>query len=122
QPAVNNRLWAGACPDFADRAKTRRAWRSSIGAPGGADLATFGLTGLPEQSEGIGFGRSRDKLAGAAISGGDGGGQGFDAEDVKGAAHVVGKRRQAELGADIFEAAHQERALVHPLLDAAEGM
>jgi hypothetical protein len=35
---------------------------------------------------------------------------------------IVGERRQAELGAHIGEAAHQEGALVHPLLDAAEGM
>src|SRR3984957_7727270 len=35
---------------------------------------------------------------------------------------IVGKRRQAELGAHVGEAAHQERALMHPLLDAAERM
>src|ERR1700678_2579337 len=55
-------------------------------------------------------------------SGRDGGGHGLDAEDVEGAAQIVGERRQAELGAHIGEAAHQEGALVHPLLDAAEGM
>jgi hypothetical protein len=35
---------------------------------------------------------------------------------------IVDERGQAELGADIFEAAHQERARVYPLLYAAEGM
>jgi hypothetical protein len=35
---------------------------------------------------------------------------------------IVDERGQAELGADIFEAAHQERARVCPLLYAAEGM
>jgi hypothetical protein len=34
----------------------------------------------------------------------------------------MGERGQAELGADVVETAHQERALVHPLLDRAEGM
>src|ERR1700729_2299555 len=52
----------------------------------------------------------------------DGGGHRLDAEDVEGAAQIVGERRQAELGAHIGEAAHQEGALIHPLLDAAEGM
>jgi hypothetical protein len=51
-----------------------------------------------------------------------GGGHGLDAEDVKGTAQIVGERRQAELGAHVGEAAHQERALMHPLLDAAERM
>src|SRR3984957_20485540 len=48
-------LYPSFCgPDnhHADRAKTRRAWPSSIGAPGGSDLATFGLPGLPDQAEG----------------------------------------------------------------------
>src|ERR1700722_4302912 len=57
-----------------------------------------------------------------SASGRDGGGHRLDAEDVEGAAQIVGERRQAELGAHIGEAAHQEGALVHPLLDAAEGM
>src|SRR5277367_865768 len=55
-------------------------------------------------------------------SGRDGGGHRLDAEDVEGAAQIVGERRQAELGAHIGEAAHQEGALIHPLLDAAKGM
>src|SRR5580698_4888250 len=52
----------------------------------------------------------------------DGGGHRLDAEDVEGAAQIVGERGQAELGAHVGEAAHQEGALIHPLLDAAEGM
>ena len=46
----------------------------------------------------------------------------LDADDIERAAQVVGDRCQAELGAHVFEAAHQERTLIHPLLDAAEGM
>jgi hypothetical protein len=38
----------------------------------------------------------------------DGGPHRLDAEDVEGAAQIVGERRQAELGAHIGEAAHQE--------------
>src|SRR6202030_1402508 len=64
---------------------------------------------------------SRARMSRTA-SGGDGGGHRLDAEDVEGAAQIVGERRQAELGAHIGEAAHQEGALIHPLLDAAEGM
>ena len=47
---------------------------------------------------------------------------GFDAKDVEGPAEIVGERGEAELGPDIVEALHQKGALVHPLLDAAEGM
>jgi hypothetical protein len=42
-------------------------------------------------------------------------------ENVERSAQVVGERGQAELSADIVEAAHQERTLIHPLFDAAEG-
>jgi hypothetical protein len=45
---------------------------------------------------------------------------GLDAEDVERAAQIIGERGQAELGAHVGEAAHQEGALIHPLLDAAE--
>jgi hypothetical protein len=38
------------------------------------------------------------------------------------AAQIVDERGQAKLGSDIFEAAHEERALIHPFLDAAERM
>src|SRR5580704_11919960 len=64
---------------------------------------------------------SRARMSRTA-SGGDGGGHRLDAKDVERAAQIVGERRQAELGAHVGEAAHQEGALIHPLLDAAEGM
>jgi hypothetical protein len=64
---------------------------------------------------------SRARMSRTA-SGRNGGGHGLDAEDVEGAVQVVGERRQAELGAHVGEAAHQEGALVHPPLDAAEGV
>jgi hypothetical protein len=64
---------------------------------------------------------SRARMSRTA-SGRDGGRHRLDAEDVEGAAQIVGERRQAELGAHVGEAAHQEGALIHPLLDAAEGM
>ncbi len=47
---------------------------------------------------------------------------GLDAKDVEGPAQIVDERREAELSPDIVEALHQKGALVHPLLDAAEGM
>ena len=53
-------------------------------------------------------------------SGGYRGRHGLDAEDVERAAQIIGERGQAELGAHVGEAAHQEGALIHPLLDAAE--
>src|SRR3954468_11523658 len=43
-----------------------------------------------------------------------------NAEDIEGAAEIIGKRSEAELAADIGETAHQEGALVHPLLDRTE--
>ena len=47
---------------------------------------------------------------------------GFDSKDVECPSQIVDERREAEFGAHIVEASHQEGALVHPLLDAAEGM
>jgi hypothetical protein len=47
---------------------------------------------------------------------------GLDAKDVERPSQIVDERREAEFGAHIVEASHQEGALVHPLLDAAEGM
>jgi hypothetical protein len=35
---------------------------------------------------------------------------------------IVDECREAELGAHVIDASHQEGALIHPLLDAAEGM
>jgi hypothetical protein len=43
-------------------------------------------------------------------------------KNVERAAQIVGERGQAELGAHVGEAARQKGALVHPLLDAAEGV
>ena len=50
--------------------------------------------------------------------GGYRGRHGLDAEDVERAAQIISERGQAELGAHVGEAAHQEGALIHPLLDA----
>ena len=56
----------------------------------------------------------------ASLSGGNGGDHPFDSDDVERPAQIVDERGQAELSAHLFEAAHQERALVHPLFDRAE--
>jgi hypothetical protein len=45
-----------------------------------------------------------------------------DAEDVDGAPRIIVERGEAECGADIVEAPHQEGARVHPLLERPEGM
>src|ERR1700731_1343078 len=45
-----------------------------------------------------------------------------DTEDVERPPQIIDERGQTELGADIVEALHQKGALVHPLLDRAEGM
>ena len=54
------------------------------------------------------------------LSCGDGRHHLVHAENVEHAPQIVGERGQAEFGAHFFQAAHQERALIHPLLDAAE--
>src|ERR1700682_3855925 len=46
----------------------------------------------------------------------------LDAEDVERPPQIIDERGQTELGADIVEALHKKGALVHPLLDRAEGM
>src|ERR1700726_3089464 len=46
----------------------------------------------------------------------------LDAEDVERPPQIIDERGQTELGADIVEALRQKGALVHPLLDRAEGM
>jgi len=43
-------------------------------------------------------------------------------KDVERPSQIVDERREAELGAHVIDASHQEGALIHPLLDAAEGM
>jgi hypothetical protein len=35
---------------------------------------------------------------------------------------IIGERRQTELGKTFFQATHQKRTLVHPLLDCPEWM
>ncbi len=57
-----------------------------------------------------------------ALSGGDGRHHLVHAENVERSPQIVGERGQAEFGAHFSQAAHQERALIHPLLDAAERM
>src|SRR5271165_5570268 len=56
------------------------------------------------------------------LSGGDGRHHLVHAENVERAPQIVDERCQAEFGAHFFQAAHQERALIHPWLDAAERM
>ena len=56
------------------------------------------------------------------LSGGDGRHHLVHAENVERSPQIVDERCQAEVGAHFFQAAHQERALIHPLLDAAERM
>ena len=43
-------------------------------------------------------------------------------KDVERPPESVDECREAELGAHVIDASHQEGALIHPLLDAAEGM
>ena len=45
----------------------------------------------------------------------------LDAQNINGPSQIVDERREAELSPEIVEALHQEGALVHPLLDGAEG-
>src|SRR5260370_810002 len=56
------------------------------------------------------------------LSCGDGRHHLVHAENVERSPQIVDERRQAEFSAHFFQAAHQERALIHPLLDAAERM
>ena len=48
--------------------------------------------------------------------------QGLKAGDIQCPSRITGKRHQAELGADFAEAAHEQRTLVHPLLDRPKAM
>src|SRR5260221_13620885 len=45
-----------------------------------------------------------------------------DADDIEGSSEIVDERGETELAANIVEAPHQEGALIHPLLDRAEGV
>ena len=65
---------------------------------------------------------TRASSAWFSLSPPDGRHHGIDAEDVERPSQIVDERSEAELGAHIVEASHQESALVHPLLDAAEGL
>ena len=56
------------------------------------------------------------------VSCSDGRHHGVDAKDVDGPPEIIDERGKAELGPDILESLHQEGTLVHPLLDATEGM
>jgi hypothetical protein len=41
-------------------------------------------------------------------------------DEIEDPPEIVGKRGQAEFGANLLQATHQKRALVHPLLDRAK--
>jgi hypothetical protein len=84
----------------------------------GRNFSRFRPIGRLMRPERVSMALSRARRSRTA-SGRDGGGHRLDAEDVEGAAQIVGERRQAELGAHVGEAAHQEGALIHPLLDTA---
>src|SRR5579864_624628 len=45
-----------------------------------------------------------------------------EADDIEYPPEIVGERGQAELGANLRQASHQKRTLVHPLLDRAKRM
>src|SRR3982751_5048160 len=90
-----------------------------------ADRVRTGGDGLPECR------RAGTASAGASwfpgfdgrsslLSCSEGRGHRSDADDIEGSAEIIGKRSEAELAADIVETAHEEGALVHPLLDRAE--
>jgi hypothetical protein len=65
---------------------------------------------------------TRASSAWFSLSPRDGRHHGLDAENVERPPQIGDARREAERGAPIVEASHHESALVHPLLDAAEGM
>jgi hypothetical protein len=44
----------------------------------------------------------------------------WEPENVEDAPQIVGKRGQAELGANLLQPPHQKRTLMHPLLDSAK--
>jgi hypothetical protein len=56
------------------------------------------------------------------LSRGHGGQQFADAKNIERPSQIIDEGGQTELGADFFEAAHEEGALVHPLFDGAEGV
>jgi hypothetical protein len=80
----------------------------------------------PDPRIGISAATNRDvrftRAVGSAFSGLHGPEDGGDAEDVNGSPEIIGERGQAELGIHAVQPPHQERALVHPLFDRAEGV
>src|ERR1700710_1901800 len=64
----------------------------------------------------------RHNPAARGLSGPPGGHHLGEPDDIQHPAEIVGERGQTELGADLLQATHQKRALVHPLLDRAERM
>jgi hypothetical protein len=63
---------------------------------------------------------TRQNPADRLLSGRHRGHQLGEPDDVEHPAKVIRERGQAELGADLLQAPHQKRALVHPLLDGAK--
>ena len=107
-----------------NRAETPRLGvLSGAGSEPRGNLSAFGFVGCRMRPEGCPGRRISAQIRPHRLASGcDSGGHRLDAEDVEGAAQIVGERRQAELRAHALEAAHQEGALIHPLFDAAERM
>jgi hypothetical protein len=55
-----------------------------------------------------------------SLSGRQGGHQLDEPDEIEDPPQIVGERGQAEFGANLLQATHQKRALVHPLLDHAK--
>ena len=63
---------------------------------------------------------SRQKYSRMSLSGRQRGHQLGEPDEIEDPPEIVGERGQAEFGADLLQATHQKRTLVHPLLDRAE--
>src|SRR5580692_10354416 len=48
--------------------------------------------------------------------------QRFEPHQIEHPSEIIGERRQTKLSADLLQPAHQECALIHPLLDGPEWM
>src|ERR1019366_6809396 len=112
------------CKSFTDRVKTlfySGDWRRVT--RGGAFCAFWpGKPPVVTQAASMSAVPARFGPHMAALSRPESRHQGLDAEDVERSPQIVDERRQAELGPDVVESLHQKCALVHPLLDRAEGM
>jgi len=64
----------------------------------------------------------RQKCLGMRLLGRHRGHQLGEPDDIEDPPEIVGERSQAELGADLLQATHQKRTLVHPLFNRAERM